>query len=276
MTPDPKASEQPEQLDPLEVADSDLDVAFPLDVRLEQDEEWFVVEVDGKWRRLRLHDYAGIYSVPGLYERVVYDLLGCKSPEIVRDLLKDALAAADFDPAGLTVLDLGSGNGCVAAELAKLGARHFVGIDICPEAAPAAQRDRPGLYQDYVVADLTNLSDDAKRRLGACKFNGLTCVAALGFGDIPPEVFGAAFNLIETGAWVAFTIKSEFVEQADATDFALLTRSMIERDILDLTTRHKFVHRVALDGTPLHYTAFIGRKRADIPEQLLTGTAATQ
>jgi SAM-dependent methyltransferase len=269
----PKPSDE---LDPLHVADGDLDVAFPLDVRLEQDEEWFVVEVDGEWRRLRLHDYAEIYSVPGLYERVVYDLLGCKSPEIVRDLLKDAWTEAGFDAADLTVLDLGAGNGCVAAELAKLGAKNFVGIDICPEAAPAAQRDRPGLYRDYVVADLTNLTDDAARRLDANKFNGLTCVAALGFGDIPPEVFAAAFNLLEDGAWVAFTIKSEFVEKEEATDFALLTRSMIERDVLDLATRHKFVHRVSLEGAPLHYTAFIGRKRADIPEELLAGAAASR
>jgi hypothetical protein len=37
----------------------------------------------------------------------------------------------------------------------------------------------------------------------------MTSVAALGFGDIPPEVFESAFELVEDGGWAAFTIKED-------------------------------------------------------------------
>ena len=39
----------------------------------------------------------------------------------------------------------------------------------------------------------------------------MTTVAALGFGDIPPDAFAAAFNLVEDGGHVAFTIKEDFI-----------------------------------------------------------------
>ena len=43
----------------------------------------------------------------------------------------------------------------------------------------------------------------------------MTSVAALGFGDVPPEVFTAAFDLVEDGGWVAFTIKEDFLDGGD-------------------------------------------------------------
>jgi len=262
-------SRQPSGIDPLTVADSDLEVAFPPSVELDQDEEWFVVEVDGDWKRLRLHDYAEIYSIPGLYERVVYDILKCRSPVVMRELLREQWAAAGCRTQDLTVLDLGAGNGCVAAELIKCGVRRFVGVDICPEAALAAARDRPGLYRDYVVEDLTDLSDEARQRLSAWRFDALVCVAALGFGDIPPDVFAAAYDRLEPNAWVAFTIKQDFLESSDRSGFAKLTRAIVDRGILGLQTRHAFTHRVALNGEELRYTALIGRKKASIPREML-------
>ena len=89
----------------------------------------------------------------------------------------------------------------------------IVGVDIIEEAAEAAERDRPGVYDDYVVVDLTDRrADDPRDALGARGFNCLTTVAALGFGDIPPEAFATAFNLVEpTAAWVAFNIKERFL-----------------------------------------------------------------
>jgi hypothetical protein len=32
-----------------------------------------------------------------------------------------------------------------------------VGVDIIPEAQEAADRDRPGVYEDYYVVDLTRM-----------------------------------------------------------------------------------------------------------------------
>src|SRR3954463_15882501 len=120
-----------------------------------QDEEWCEVEVDGEPRRLRFHDYSEIYSIPGLYERLIYERLGCQSPRVIAGLLRNELASRGTDAADLRVLDLGAGNGIVAEELAEAGVEHFVGLDIIEEAAQAAERDRPGLYHVYVVPDLT-------------------------------------------------------------------------------------------------------------------------
>src|SRR3954454_19866730 len=152
-----------------------------------QDEEWCEVECDGKTRRLRFHDYSDIYAIPGLYERLIYERLGCQSPRVIAGLLRDELADRDADPTDLRVLDLGAGNGIVAEELAEIGVRHFVGLDIIQAAADAAERDRPGLYDEYIAADLLDHSSGAGERLKRQKLNALTCVAALGFGDIPPE-----------------------------------------------------------------------------------------
>src|SRR3954451_13566832 len=155
----------------------------------DQDEEWCEVEYDGETRRLRFHDYSDIYSIPGLYERLIYQELGCQSPRVIASLLAGEVEKRGINPAELRVLDLGAGNGIVAEELSKIGVDHLVGIDIIEEAAEAAERDRPGLYDDYVVADLPEDSAEVRKRLDAHQLNAFPCVAALGFGDIPPQVF---------------------------------------------------------------------------------------
>ena len=38
-------------------------------------------------------------------------------------------------------------------------------------------------------------------------------VAALGYGDIPPQAFAEAFNLISDHGWVAFNIKDRFLQE---------------------------------------------------------------
>src|SRR4051795_3312355 len=77
----------------------------------DQDEEWFEVEYDGETRRLRFHDYAEIYSIPGLYEELIYERLRCESPRVIARLLAQELDRRDVAPAKLRVLDLGAGNG---------------------------------------------------------------------------------------------------------------------------------------------------------------------
>jgi SAM-dependent methyltransferase len=242
-----------------------LEVALPApDDTLEQDEEWVVVKTESGWRKIRLHDYGEVYAIPGLYERWVYEILGCQSPQKIRELLTRGLKKADVKPESLCVFDLGAGNGYVAEELSKLGIEKFVGVDIYDEAAEAAERDRPGLYDDYVVGDLLNLPEESSKKLDRYAFNCMTCVAALGFGDIPTNVFADAFNRVEDGGWIAFTIKSDFVDAGDKSGFAALVKHMVSEGILDDATRESYIHRVAADGQELEYVAYVGRKRGDI------------
>lgn len=242
-----------------------LEIAFPApDDALTQDKEWVVVRTDQGWKKIRLHDYDAVYAVPGLYERWVYDILKCGSPAKIRELMAKALDAEQVSPGSLCVLDLGAGTGIVAEELSTIGAERFVGIDIHDEAAESAERDRPGLYSDYVIDDLTDLTPDSKARLDSHEFNCLTCVAALGFGDIPTEVFAAAFNRIVDGGWIAFTIKNDFLDVADDSGFAELIRDMQTKGTLEEVEREAYVHRITTDGEELIYDAFVGRKRGNI------------
>ncbi len=229
---------------------------------IEQDEEWCEVETGGKRRRVRFHDYDEVYAVPGLYEHLFYERLECQSPTVVSDLLAACVSAAGEEPAGLTVLDLGAGNGMVGEALRKRGFEDVVGVDIEPAAGAATERDRPGVYSAYHVCDLLSPSEERRAALEAADFGAMTSVAALGFGDIPPEVFSAAFDLVRPGGWVAFTIKEDFLEDAEPSGFSALLKGMLAAGTLEERGRRRYRHRLDVRGNPLHYVAIVGVKRA--------------
>jgi predicted TPR repeat methyltransferase len=243
-----------------------FDISFPgRDTAVDQDEEWCEVALNGTVRRIRFHDYDEVYAVPGLYEQLFYDELECASPPTVCGLLHEEMRRAGEDPSELRVFDVGAGNGMVGEELARIGAGSIVGVDIIDEAAEATERDRPGIYDDYYVLDLTAIPDDAHRELDGKRFNCLTSVAALGFGDIPPLAFAEAYNLVSDGGWIAFTIKEDFLADRDGTGFSQLMDRMLEEGILEVRGQRRYRHRLSVAGEPLHYVAIAAIKRADVP-----------
>ena len=236
-------------------------IRFPSssDVELSQDEEWCEVLLDDDWTRIRFHDYGDIYAVEGLYEHLFYVRLRCQSPTVVATLLAEAVEEAGEDPAELTVLDLGAGNGMVGEALREHGFRELVGVDITPEAGEAVERDRPGLYADYHVCDLL----DPPSELDGERFGAMTSVAALGFGDVPPEVFQAAFDRVEDGGWVALTIKEDFLDRGeDDSGFAGLINGLLRSGAIDERGRRRYRHRLDVAGDPIHYVAIAGVKRS--------------
>lgn len=234
-----------------------------------QDEEWCEVELPGGTERVRFHDYDRLFAIPGLYERLFYTELKCDSPTVVRSLLEGRLREAGRNPSSLRVLDLGAGNGMVAEELQAMGVQAAVGVDILPEAAMAAKRDRPGVYEDYVVCDLTSDGADDIASLRDFDANLLTTVAALGFGDIPPRAFATAFGYIAEDGWVAMTIKDDFLTVADDSGFSRLITRMHAEGLLEVEVDHRYQHRLAVSGEPLHYHAYVARKRGEIPAEWL-------
>ena len=237
-------------------------VSFPkASEGVDQDEECFEFEDGGKRRRLRLHDYAAIYATPGLYESLVYRALKCRSPERVVRSLEDSIAAQGQSLADLRVVDLGAGNGIVGELLRQAGVRELVGIDILPEAAKAVSRDHPQAYDDYVVTDLTASNPAAERRLRSFAPNCLVTVAALGFGDIPPEAFVKAFNLLPPTGWLAMCIKDRFLEEDDDSGFGRLVRAMVADGTIEVLHRERYVHRRSIAGEALYYVAVVARKQ---------------
>lgn len=233
---------------------------------LDQDEEWCVVETaDGERQRIRFHDYAAIYSIPGLYERLFAEQLDCQSPRVVTDLLGEELRSAGLKPETLTALDFGAGNGMVGELLGDLALGAIVGVDLLPEARDAANRDRPGLYEAYYALDMTQLSADDRRDLMRHDFDLMTCVAALGFGDIPTLAFAEAFNLVGSPGWIAFNIRDRFLEENCDSGFGGLIARMFGEGILEERTRSRYTHRVSVSGEALEYEAIVAHKHADIP-----------
>lgn len=236
---------------------------------LGQDEEWCEVLVDGERRRIRFHDYHEIYAIPGFYERLFYDRLKCESPRMVRRLLAQVLAERGTEPGELRVLDVGAGNGIVGGELRELGAGAVYGVDIIEEAAAAAHRDRPGVYERYLVADLTHLARDERDTLAEAGLNTMTTVAALGFDDMPPHAFAVAYNLISTPGLVAFTIKEDFVAKRGLNGFSSLIRRMFDEEVMRPLAKERYRHRLSVQGEPLHYVAFVAEKVSDVSQAWL-------
>lgn len=225
-----------------------------------QNEECCEVLLRGHWQRFRLHDYDAIYQIPGLYEQLFAERLQCNSPQRVIALFSDVLNDWAVHPAGLRVLDFGAGNGMVGEELRSLGVGALVGVDILPEAAEAAGRDRPLVYDDYIVADFSDSNNPHVHRVISSQLNCLITVAALGFGDVPPNAFITAFNSISTPGWVVFNIKESFLGGIDDTGFAHLVRLMCDQEIIQIQAYRRYSHRMSVSGQRLHYVAIVARK----------------
>ena len=242
--------------------------------QIEQGKEYFILERQGKREKITFHDYDRIFEIPDLYEYLFHERYKCNSPEVVCGLLRKHLAEAAGTEAPLRALDIGAGNGMVGEQLKDIGADAVVGVDIIEEAAAAARRDRPEVYDAYHVADLTRLAPEVTRALEESEFNCMTVVAALGFGDIPADAFASGYNLLSSPAWVAFNIKEEFVCTEDQTGFCQLIERLEADGLMAVREKRRYRHRYCQDGTPLYYYAIVGEKCGDIPREVLHGISA--
>lgn len=237
---------------------------------LPQDEEWCEVKVENSWRRIRFHDYSDVYAVPGLYETIFYRTLRCNSPNRVSSFLSDVTSELGLNTSDFRALDLGAGNGMSGEALQNIGIRKIVGVDLLPAAQSALFRDRPWVYDHYIVDDLTNPQKENFEFLRNYGFNLLCTVAALGFGDIPPLAFFNAFNLVTDGGLIAFNIRDEFLRKSGGGPFARLIASMLDQDCIELELLKRYQHRLDIRGKPIFYVGLVARKNRNIPKELLT------
>jgi hypothetical protein len=240
-----------------------VEVAFPpTEHGTDQEAETVHIRTKHGWRKIRLHDYSAVFAIPGLYETIFSEALDCDSPRVVINDLAAALHDHDIDPLSLIALDLGAGNGLVGEQLAKLGVIDVIGIDLIPEAAHAAHRDRPGLYREYLVGDITKLTArdvHSGSENGGGPPNLLTCVSALGFGDIPVAAFAAALTLLAPDSWIAFNIKNTFLDDSDPTGFAKFLTEQTTLGGLTTFQENTYVHRHARSGEPINYTSIVAQ-----------------
>ena len=238
--------------------------------QLEQDESFFYLIEDEEKIKLRFHDYGEIYKRPGLYEQLFYQRLKCSSPKKVCDILARVLQNNRVEMTETRVLDLGAGNGMFGEQLHTVGVARVIGVDICEEASEACERDRPGIYDAYYVRDFCDLDAATHEDLSAWQIDCLSCVAALGFGDIPAKAFANAYNLVAPSGWVAFNIKETFLLESDTSGFSRLIKQLLVNDALEVHHLERYRHRISIDGRPLFYYAVVGKKESDIPQQIMS------
>ena len=241
-------------------------VRFPEDWEVvTQGEEYFFVTQDGVERLLKLHDYAAIYQIPGLYQYLLLERLGDRSPDTLSSLLIEQVTQAGETIADLKVLDMGAGIGLSGRNLVQRGVQSVVGLDILAEAASAAYREHPNTFEAYYVTDLLNLSQEMNLRLVSHQFNCLMCCSALTC-HLPIQAFIAAFNLIADDGWIAFNINhlKLLPENDQDTGFYQLYHSLIHEGIFQVYFTHRYQHRLSMAGKPIEYCAVVGKKQRSI------------
>lgn len=229
--------------------------------RIQSEEVLTVTYGDGRSERMRLHEYDRVYPIPGLYEEVVQRRLECASPATIVDAVVKAAEASGVDASSLRAFDLGAGNGVVAEKLAEHGVGTFVGLDNIAEARDAAERDRPGLYSEYLVGDLA----EHPRVAAVVDEHGLNClvaVGALGMGHITAGSFDAAWRRFPAGSLLGVTVPEDLAAPG-TSDFGDYVESETAAGRLELLERRRFRHRLLMDGSEVFYVAMVGRRADD-------------
>ena len=226
--------------------------------RTQAEEVLTVTYDDGRAESMRLHEYERVYSVPGLYEEVVQHRLRCESPERIAEAVVGTATGSGLAAGDLRVFDLGAGNGVVGEELVRRGVRVLVGLDNVEEAREASERDRPGLYAEYLVGDLSS----HPRVPGAIEEHGLNClvaVGALGMGHIAAQSFDAAWRRFPDGSWLGVTVPEQLVDPG-TSDFGDYLEEETSAGRLEVTSRERYRHRLLMDGSEVFYVAIVGRR----------------
>jgi predicted TPR repeat methyltransferase len=216
-------------------------------------EEWIEFGSPGARRRVGFHDYASLYGEPGLYERVFYEELGMRSADEVVGLYQEALTAAAIDPGTERVLDLGAGNGVGGDLLRSAGVGTLVGLDLEPMAKIAAERDRPGVYDEYLVADLA-ASRSALEGLRARNVSAVVAVSAIGVGHITVELLSRVLSgLLPRGGHFAFAVDDALLPGFHDDLFARVSAEWLGS--------RSYEHRRTVDGSGHPATAIVARLR---------------
>ena len=239
-----------------------MDYEVELQPGRDQTEESLLVRhADGTTECFRLHEYDRVYAIPGLYEEVVQHRLHSASATILAERLVASAANVGLEASQLAVFDLGAGNGVSGEELRARGVGALVASDSIDAARDAAQRDRPGLYAEYLVGDTDDLPQvgDLIREHG---LNALVCAGALGLGHISAGSFHRLWSAFPAGAWFSVSLHEDLAEPGGSDFGDYLAGLEAREDGGEILVREPFRHRLTMAGEPITYVAVVARKRA--------------
>ncbi|KOR32284.1 hypothetical protein TI05_08210 [Achromatium sp. WMS3] len=202
------------------------------------------------------------YQHPGLYEYVCYQHLAYQAPRVLSAFLIEQVVKAQEAVAKLKILEIGAGSGLTARVLSALGVTSITGIDLCPEAAKAAQREAPNLYSDYHVTDFAQIKPAIYQELKNKDFNCLVCCSAL--PAIPVSAFANAINLIRFNGWLVFNVKKDIWDDNSATGFAQLHPWVVDNNVFEQRAQLFSIRRYTTFKQPVEEIIVIGTKKNDI------------
>jgi hypothetical protein len=221
-----------------------------------------VRHANGRVEEVRLHDYERLYALPGVYEAIVQDRLGCRSPAQLAAMLGEAVDRLGSERDATRVLDIAAGNGVSGEALAAAGLHPVLGTDIVPSAREAALRDRPGLYDQYLTLDLLALSDGEHAQLSALHANALSCVAPVGVhgSELPPDALVAAAGLLTPDALVVY-MHDPHRGLPDAITAEVWAAGLGAGTQAQELERRRYVHRHTVNGDPFEMDGVVWRLR---------------
>jgi hypothetical protein len=214
---------------------------------------------DGSTERLALHDYERLYALPGAYEQIVQERLGCRSPAVMAGLLGRALDDLGRGRAGARAIDIAAGNGISGEALVDAGIRPLLGTDIVASARDAALRDRPDVYGEYLTLDLLALSGPQSAALRALSADALLCVAPVGDaaeGQVPPAVLAQAARVLAPDAVIAY-MHDPGPNPVDVVDESFWRRELGADVSAHALIRERYVHRQTVNGAPFEMVGVV-------------------
>jgi SAM-dependent methyltransferase len=229
-------------------------------------EEYFFLTENGKESRIKLHDYAKIYSMPGLYEQLAVEILGYKSHKFMAAFLSEELKKYKIPFDSISVLELGSGSGLFGREIYKKGIKYLIGTDIVPEAAEAANHGDNKIYQHYFIEDFTKIKSSTKEFITNKKLNVFVCCSALSDGHIPINAFINGINLIDINGWVVFNISKLSYENKE-NEIMTFFNEAVEKQQLKPIAIKSHAHRKFCNGDDLEYMTLLVKKLSEITQK---------
>ncbi len=227
------------------------------------EEYFFIIQDNGEEQRIRLHDYATIYSIPGLYEQLAIEMLGYQSHEFMADFLARELNKERVPLDEVNILELGAGSGLFGRELYKNGIKSLIGVDIVPEAAAAANYGENKIYQDYLIEDFTKITPHSRKFLIDQKPNVFVCCSALSQGHIPIEALETGVNLINDNGWILFNVSASSYQNKDHEIMVFFEEAM-RKGQLQMVSMENYIHRKFCNGDSLEYVALLLKKNSTV------------
>jgi SAM-dependent methyltransferase len=163
-----------------------------------------------------------------------------------------------MEPGSMTVLDVGAGTGLVGELLRRGGVARVVGVDSLPAAREACLRDRPGVYDGYLVGDLSR-DGELRAALRPYGLGGLVSAGAFGGAHAAPGALEDALAVLPPGAPVIFTIDERWMDLSDPDGFGATVERLVADGDLVVRERTRFRHRVTTTGEPIFYQLIAGR-----------------